>query len=1409
MKVICFALILTLFFIIGNVNAYYDTVTRVINDTTPNTGDLIKIDLVVNIDRGSSYAIDDNPPDFILVDDGNGGNSQKWVIITTPENTTYSYTMRIDNFGKYEFTGEVGFVLEYELENGTIIYNSSIDDILGDRWVNVSTMIYHDTDKNIITTGNIVWKFIKNYISKYIDIEIKQINDTCYYFVTVPSDYFITMYNDFQTMNPNDFRTLYANVDAESTRDIVADMNQIDRMPFGFFSGFSRGKIKKSNQQDTFDPTETNNFTVCGKPKKNKFFEFGFSTTNITVSNTTFNITIDPATQYCLIGCSHEIYIYNKDIVSHNISTENISVEFPSEVFDIEYEIWNNTAYNISIATKYNKTVLYEISHNNCTVIEPPCFTYDENYCGCNETDYNLSYGNDIWWTTFTDYELSPEEEMKIRIRYNKDILSSYGKYNITFNLNNEQYVIDPWWSSNWGNKQAVYVNQTDGALTDFPVVLYNDSNFYNTKSMVDDGKLQSDCDDLRFIDSTETGELYWEYENKSSATYGCNKDKTIIWLKTDIGSSNTTDYVYYNYDIATGTSYEDGTNVFDDYKGVYHFGEETGTITHNSIGTHNGSLVNGYWNSSGKYGYGFSSDGNDDYIDLGSGEGVCSGARNNISIETWIYLYENVPSSDKIIFNHGGGGDNDVLMAILTSGILTWRVYTSTSWQIIDSTAPLSKDEWHHIVGIFSKIDGMYLFIDGKINSSDNTKTSRGTTPSTGYCRMSYTGTYSPLAIFDEFRISDQNFTSAQIKRNYDQTLLGFGTEEVMEDRNPETFFVSPADNNVTVSKTVNFVCKATDDKKLENISFYIDSIGWLNTTNTSPVNNTDTTFTVTLQKGTYTWACGSCDNSSNCNMTGNRTITINITIWWNTSWQYKTPVSLSVSGGSTETYHQVLIDLNSTNVGSNWNWTNECINGNSTRARFLDRTETTEIDFWVKNCSVTDTNMWVWVEIPDSITTTAQNLTYLYYGNPDATGETNGDETFLLYDHFDGDDINTSKWNNHTFHGYKVSGSVLNLTVSDNVIESISTFGNKTALDYRGYHDSSYYNFVGYFDWDNQVEYMTNFRISTNLTYRTNIDTDETTPIGYLNQWKEFTIGRFNSTFYWVDRGAEASFKAHDQTTTTLRPITFAVYSAGYDLKIDYVFVRKFHYPEATFTIGTEESNITLPPSVTVDTVPTQTPIQGEPVKFQIYFTATNSINNNTGICNITGQTEPLVSYQNDSCINISLSNFSCTMVLEFYDDPQDYAINCSINDTENRTGYNDTETFTYNSLTAINISPSYISFPTLNVSDTNIGALNDPMVINNTGNVNITAIDINATNLIGQTDDTIQFVVTANFSVNTVDASEGSLMNNNIYKTVIGASCPKGQNSLENLYYYVEQYPNPLKAQDYASIWAIKGS
>jgi len=95
-------------------------------------------------------------------------------------------------------------------------------------------------------------------------------------------------------------------------------------------------------------------------------------------------------------------------------------------------------------------------------------------------------------------------------------------------------------------------------ALTDYQVLIT-----LNTQTLISQGKMRSDCGDIRFALANGTLISYW-------IESGCNTNNTLIWVKVPSipANSNTTIYLYYGNPSATSLSNPYSTmELFDDFE--------------------------------------------------------------------------------------------------------------------------------------------------------------------------------------------------------------------------------------------------------------------------------------------------------------------------------------------------------------------------------------------------------------------------------------------------------------------------------------------------------------------------------------------------------------------------------------------------------------------------------------------------------------------------------------------------------------------------------------------------------------------------------------------------------------------------------------------------------------------------
>ncbi|MCK5026480.1 MAG: DUF2341 domain-containing protein, partial [Nanoarchaeota archaeon] len=104
-----------------------------------------------------------------------------------------------------------------------------------------------------------------------------------------------------------------------------------------------------------------------------------------------------------------------------------------------------------------------------------------------------------------------------------------------------------------WLYKREINITENSGNdLTDYQVELIID-----TQLLISEGKMQADCDDIRFTGSDTLTELSYWLESD------CNTINTKVWVKANLSaSSNTTVYMYYGNSCVGSES--NGTAIFE-----------------------------------------------------------------------------------------------------------------------------------------------------------------------------------------------------------------------------------------------------------------------------------------------------------------------------------------------------------------------------------------------------------------------------------------------------------------------------------------------------------------------------------------------------------------------------------------------------------------------------------------------------------------------------------------------------------------------------------------------------------------------------------------------------------------------------------------------------------------------------
>ena len=114
--------------------------------------------------------------------------------------------------------------------------------------------------------------------------------------------------------------------------------------------------------------------------------------------------------------------------------------------------------------------------------------------------------------------------------------------------------------------------------------------------------------------------------------------------------------------------------------------------------------------------------------------------------------------------------------------------------------------------------------------------------------------------------------------------------------------------------------------------------------------------------------------------------------------SWEYYREIT--INSATPEADYQIKVQLNSTNFDYSK------ANANASDIRFYDQTQN-PLSYWIEKWDNAGESI-IWVKIPVSGTTTF----YMYYGNPLVSSLSNGNDTFILFDDFEGSTLDLSKW-------------------------------------------------------------------------------------------------------------------------------------------------------------------------------------------------------------------------------------------------------------------------------------------------------------------------------------------------------------------------------------------------------------
>ena len=218
--------------------------------------------------------------------------------------------------------------------------------------------------------------------------------------------------------------------------------------------------------------------------------------------------------------------------------------------------------------------------------------------------------------------------------------------------------------------------------------------------------------------------------------------------------------------------------------------------------------------------------------------------------------------------------------------------------------------------------------------------------------------------------------------------------------------------------------------------------------------------------------------------------------------------------------------------------------------------------------------------------------------------------------------------------------------------------------------------------------------------------------------------------------------------------------------------------------------------------------------------------NLNDSSAMVNFTKSAEAV---RTVTCTNVGVVgntvNYSCSVLMYWFDGAGTWNVTVAVKDLSNALATNSTTTFTVNALTGFVSSPSALTWASLTPGAVNQTSNNDPLLMNNTGNQNISVgnVQLNTTNLRGETD-SLKALYANNFSVGVTTGGSppaecgATTMAASAYTAIGSASLPKGNFTVndgstgqEQLYFCLKKAGSELTAQAYSTLnqgsWTLK--
>ena len=302
-------------------------------------------------------------------------------------------------------------------------------------------------------------------------------------------------------------------------------------------------------------------------------------------------------------------------------------------------------------------------------------------------------------------------------------------------------------------------------------------------------------------------------------------------------------------------------------------------------------------------------------------------------------------------------------------------------------------------------------------------------------------------------------------------------------------------------------------------------------------------------------------------------------------TGWGYRKSHVITASAGAGTNYQICIKVYKTTGTDGTENGMGKVYVGSNCRddfgdIRFTDNDGDTLLDCWMETLS-SGVYAIFWVEVKDDLSTDPVTI-YIYYGKADASTTSNGANTFLLFDHFDDNSIDSALW--ATSGTPTESGTELSLHAVSELVYSKTNFQFKAArlkLKVNTWGTLIDIGFTTTLAGETFGERLVGFNTPT-LQVISGVDVTHYTLTNKGAQGAGYRIYDIkwasNNAKFLIDDGSETEHNIAANIYQISTRFQFFIYaSATANFVVDWVCIRNYVNPEpAHSTWGTEESPV-----------------------------------------------------------------------------------------------------------------------------------------------------------------------------------------------------------------------------------------